>query len=47
MNLNNVIPVRKRVEDEKRRYHFVVSRAVTEFQGFVKLTEKNIEKTGK
>jgi len=47
LELNNVIPARKRAEDEKRKYHFVVSRAVTEFQGFVKLTEKNIEKTGK
>jgi 16S rRNA (guanine527-N7)-methyltransferase len=47
LELNNVIPVRKRVEDEKNKYHFVVSRAVTEFQSFVKLTEKNIEKYGK
>jgi 16S rRNA (guanine527-N7)-methyltransferase len=47
LELDNVIPVRKRAEDEKTKYHFVVSRAVTEFQGFVKLTEKNIEKTGK
>jgi 16S rRNA (guanine527-N7)-methyltransferase len=47
LELDNVIPVRKRAEEEKTRFHFVVSRAVTEFQGFVKLTEKNIEKTGK
>jgi len=46
LELDNVTPLRMRAEDEKTRYHFVVSRAVTEFQGFVKLTEKNIEKTG-
>ncbi|MCX6326313.1 MAG: 16S rRNA (guanine(527)-N(7))-methyltransferase RsmG [Bacteroidia bacterium] len=44
--LKNVIPVRKRVEDEKNRYHFVISRAVTEFPGFVSITVKNIDKTG-
>ena len=46
LELNNVIPVRKRVEDEKNKYHFVISRAVTEFPGFVTLTSKNIEKSG-
>jgi len=46
LGLVNVNPVRKRVEEEKGKYHFVISRAVTEFQGFVKLTAKNIEKSG-
>lgn len=46
LELNNVIPVRKRVEDEKNKYHFVVSRAVTEFRGFVSVTAKNIDKSG-
>jgi 16S rRNA (guanine527-N7)-methyltransferase len=46
LGLENVIPCRKRVEDEKGRYHFVVSRAVTDFPGFVNLTLKNIEKRG-
>jgi 16S rRNA (guanine527-N7)-methyltransferase len=45
--LENVIPVRKRVEDEKRKYQFIVSRAVTDFPGFVKITGKNLEKKGK
>lgn len=45
LGLKNVIPVRKRVEEEKGKYHFVISRAVTEFQRFVNLTEKNIEKS--
>jgi 16S rRNA (guanine527-N7)-methyltransferase len=46
LGLKNVTPVRKRVEDEKGRYHFVISRAVTEFPGFVRLTAKNIKKEG-
>ena len=39
-------PVRKRVEEEKRKYDFIISRAVTDFPGFVSLTQKNIEKSG-
>jgi len=46
LKLNNVRTAHKRVEDEKWKYHFVVSRAVTEFSGFVKITSKNIEKGG-
>jgi 16S rRNA (guanine527-N7)-methyltransferase len=46
LGLKNVIPVRKRVEDEKGKYHFIISRAVTEFPGFVNLTAKNIDKSG-
>ena len=46
LGLKNVIPVRKRVEEEKGKYDFIVSRAVTEFPGFVKMTSKNIDKTG-
>jgi 16S rRNA (guanine527-N7)-methyltransferase len=44
LELTNVFPVRKRAEDEKGEYDFVISRAVTEFQGFVKLTQKNISR---
>jgi len=47
LGLKNVIPVRKRVEEEKNRYQFIISRAVTEFSAFVRLTEKNLEKSGK
>ena len=47
LGLENVIPVRKRVEDEKGKYHFVISRGVTGFPGFVSLTVKNIDKHGK
>lgn len=43
LGLKNVIPLRKRVEEEKGKYHFIVSRAVTEFPPFVKLTAKNID----
>jgi 16S rRNA (guanine527-N7)-methyltransferase len=46
LDLYNVIPVRKRVEDEKNKYHFVISRAVTEFRTFVSMTSKNIDKSG-
>jgi len=42
LGLINVIPLRKRAEEEKGIYDFVISRAVTEFQGFVRLTAKNI-----
>jgi len=47
LGLKNVFPVRKRVEEEKNRYQFIISRAVTEFSTFVKLTEKNLERPGK
>jgi 16S rRNA (guanine527-N7)-methyltransferase len=46
LELKNVTTARKRVEDEKGRYHFVISRAVSGFPGFVSLTEKNIDKSG-
>lgn len=44
LKLKNVIAVRKRAEEEKGKYDFVISRAVTEFPAFVKLTSKNISK---
>jgi 16S rRNA (guanine527-N7)-methyltransferase len=47
LGLNNVTPVRKRVEEEKGKYDFVVSRAVTDFRSFVRMTRKNIEMAGK
>ena len=46
LGLENVIPVLKRVEDEKGKYHFVIGRAVTELRGFSSLTSKNIDKPG-
>jgi 16S rRNA (guanine527-N7)-methyltransferase len=46
LEIKNVIPVRRRVEDEKNKYHFVVSRAVTEFRAFVSMTSKNIDSAG-
>jgi 16S rRNA (guanine527-N7)-methyltransferase len=42
LGLVNVVPVWKRAEDEDRKYDFVVSRAVTQFYQFVKLSKKNI-----
>lgn len=46
LKLTNVHPSRKRVEEEKSKYNFVVSRAVTDFPSFVTLTSKNIRKKG-
>jgi 16S rRNA (guanine527-N7)-methyltransferase len=46
LDLDNIIPVRKRAEEEKGEYHFVVSRAVSEFTQFVRLTRKNITREG-
>lgn len=46
LELVNVVPSRKRVEDEKGMYHFVISRAVTGLPQFVSLTVKNIAKSG-
>jgi 16S rRNA (guanine527-N7)-methyltransferase len=46
LEIKNVIPVRRRVEDEKNKYHFVISRAVTEFRAFVGMTSKNIDRAG-
>lgn len=43
LDLMNVKPIRKRIEEEKGSYDFVVSRAVTAFPEFVKLTGKNID----
>jgi len=45
LKLKNVLPLRKRVEEEKGKYNFIISRAVTEFHGFVKMTSKNIDKS--
>jgi 16S rRNA (guanine527-N7)-methyltransferase len=47
LELKNVIAVRKRAEDEKGRYHFVINRAVTDFRNLVRLTAKNIDCSGK
>lgn len=44
LDLKNVIPVRKRIEEETGRYEFIVSRAVMAFPELVKLTRKNISR---
>jgi 16S rRNA (guanine527-N7)-methyltransferase len=43
LGLKNVTAVQKRIEDEHVRYNYVVSRAVTAFTDFVKLTSKNVK----
>lgn len=47
LELANVVPLRKRAEEEDGKYDFIVSRAVTQFPQFVKLTGKNISETQK
>ena len=42
LKLKNVTPLKKRVEEEKNRYHFVIGRAVMKLPEFVKITRKNI-----
>jgi 16S rRNA (guanine527-N7)-methyltransferase len=46
LDLENVRALRKRIEEEKGRFHFVISRAVTGFPEFVALTSKNISLHG-
>ena len=46
LDLNNVIPLRKRIEEEKGKFQFVISRAVTRFSDFVSLASKNISSSG-
>ena len=46
LDLKNVLPVSKRIEQENGKYHFVISRAVTRFPEFINLTRKNVSKAG-
>jgi 16S rRNA (guanine527-N7)-methyltransferase len=46
LGLKNVHPVRRRIEEEKDKFQFIISRAVTAFPEFVSLTSKNICHTG-
>lgn len=47
LDLPNVKTIVRRIEEENSKYDFVVSRAVTGFHEFVKLTLKNIRKDQK
>jgi 16S rRNA (guanine527-N7)-methyltransferase len=47
LDLANVKAIRKRIEEEKDSYEFIVCRAVTAFPEFVKLTQKNIDTENK
>jgi 16S rRNA (guanine527-N7)-methyltransferase len=46
LGLENVITVRKRIEEETRKFQFVISRAVTGLPEFVSLSSKNISPKG-
>ncbi len=47
LGLKNVTPICKRVEEEKSRYDFIISRAVAELKSFVNMTGKNIGRQSK
>ncbi len=47
IGLTNVVTSVRRAEEEKGKYDFVLSRAVTRFPDFVKLTSKNIKNDNK
>jgi 16S rRNA (guanine527-N7)-methyltransferase len=44
LKLQNINVVRNRIEDHTVKYDFIVSRAVTSFPVFVRLTSKNVKK---
>jgi 16S rRNA (guanine527-N7)-methyltransferase len=46
LGLQNVSAVRSRVEEHREKYDFIVSRAVTEFPGFVKISSARITAGG-
>jgi 16S rRNA (guanine527-N7)-methyltransferase len=46
LGLENVVAVRKRIEEENGKFQFVISRAVTGLSEFVNLTAKNISLKG-
>ncbi len=47
LHLTNVKTIRKRIEEEKGKFDFIISRAVTAFPEFVKLTRKNLDPINK
>jgi len=46
LQLNNIKTIRSRVEEESGRYDFVISRALTQYQGFIKMVSKNVSESG-
>jgi 16S rRNA (guanine527-N7)-methyltransferase len=46
LELKNVIPVRSRAEEHYEKYDFVISRAVSAFPEFVKLTSSKVRQGG-
>ena len=47
LGLENVTVIRKRAEEEKGKFDFVVSRAVMDIPGFEKLARKNVDTQGR
>jgi len=46
LGLENVFPVKRRIEEEREEYDFVLCRAVTAFPSFAGMVQKNIRQTG-
>jgi 16S rRNA (guanine527-N7)-methyltransferase len=46
LELKNIVPLRARAEENTAVYDFIISRAVTAFPGFVKLTFHNVRHGG-
>jgi 16S rRNA (guanine527-N7)-methyltransferase len=46
LKLKNITPVRARVEEHRKRYDFVISRAVTAFPDFLKITSGRLNRGG-
>ncbi|MBN2863298.1 MAG: 16S rRNA (guanine(527)-N(7))-methyltransferase RsmG, partial [Bacteroidales bacterium] len=47
LEIGNITTIRKRAEEEKGKYDFVIGRAVTEYQKFIRMVYGNISETGK
>jgi 16S rRNA (guanine527-N7)-methyltransferase len=46
LEIRNIVPVRSRAEEHSEKYDFIISRAVSAFPEFVKLTSSNVKQGG-
>jgi 16S rRNA (guanine527-N7)-methyltransferase len=46
ISLSNVIPLQLRLEELNNRYDFIISRAVSDFPSFVRISRKNVDPAG-
>ena len=47
LEIENIKTIKKRAEEENGKYDFVIGRAVTEYQKFIRMVHGNISETGK